>query len=67
MNEPESYVSDMAYVLWAQENKKRADRLLAAAKTVIEMQHDISVQAVLGSRILRELGDAAIDYEDKRG
>lgn len=58
MREPDSYTSDQAYLCWAQENKKRADRLYEAAITLM------SVEGV-GTPLLRELWDAAIDYEDR--
>ena len=63
MNEPFEYIAgncehDHA---WARENKKRADRLLAAVQTLID-----------GPNMVRqgdwiELRAAAIDYEDHIG
>lgn len=69
MNEPTTPTTPYtAYVAWARENKKRADRLLAAAKAVNVSgiwewlpEHSAAYEAV------SELLNAATDYEDKRG
>lgn len=64
MREPEfSHATGvLQYRKWALENKKRADRLLAAAKAVsrIRYMHE-------DAPLMSELWRAATDYEDQIG
>lgn len=68
MNEPNLALTwSSEYVVWARENKKRADRLLAIVQEILTEKHDIAMIALLGTRILTELEMAALDYESTRG
>lgn len=73
MNEPNSVnhwngYDPKAYEKWAKENKKRADRLLAAARAILEPMSGPSdkLREETQKRTL-ELQNAATDYEDTRG
>ena len=60
MNEPFEFSAGNCeqYHEWARENKKRADRLLAAVNAYMDSPD---------YRELVELQMAALDYEDRRG
>lgn len=60
MNVPD-YSTTTEFMQWARENKRRADRLLAAIKQF----SDVYNQAT--NELWVEIRNAAIDYEDKRG
>lgn len=61
MREPD-YATTVEFMQWARENKRRADRLLKAAKEIsTQHSHDFVRD------VDRELRMAATDYEDMRG
>lgn len=64
MNIPD-YATTTEFMQWARENKRRADRLLAAAKAVV-LDHDWDWSAPASNHVI-ELRNAATDYEDTRG
>jgi hypothetical protein len=63
MNEPVISIGP-EYVAWARDNKKRADRLLAAAKTVITVHSWENFPNVKRAALL-ELEMAIIDYAEE--
>lgn len=63
MNEPTTPTTPYtAYVAWARENKKRADRLLAAVKSIFR-----DGCGYKNDDLWIELGNAVTDYENKIG
>lgn len=56
-----------AYRSWARENKKRADRMLAAARRLNACVWDKLTEHGEDYEAMSELYNAAVDYEDEIG